>query len=307
VIQAQARRARQLVQSLLAEARAEAVPEPAAAMVDPGTLVERVAVVFERLCREREQVLSWSAPGPLPPLEADGEALEQVLGNVLRNAIQATPPGGRVSLTCRQRGRLVEFVVRDTGPGIPAEHLSRIFEPYFTTKTEGEGTGLGLALAREIVHRHRGTLVVESFPDEAGGAQFVIAFPFDRRARERDESRKQRAESGERRLLLVEDDADLRRALARYLSRSGWSVSEAPDGGAALATAAGASFDVIVCDAGLPDMTGMALHDRLAPSRFVLISGDAGHADVLAFRQRTGVPVLQKPFDLDELGAMLAE
>ena len=290
----QARRARQLVQSLLAEVRPEA---SAPAPVSPRDVVERVARVFERLCREREQVLTWSAAGALPPLEADGAALEQALGNLLRNASQATPVGGTLSLACRQRGRLIEFVVRDGGPGIPTEALESIFEPFFTTKAPGEGTGLGLSLAREIAHRHRGTLVAENLPaEEGGGAQFVMAIPFDRRAREREPGR----------VLVVEDDPDLRRALVRYLTRIGWLVEEAGDGATALALLASASPDAVVCDARLPDMTGMALHGRTgAATRFVLISGDTGRPDVRTFGEQTGGAVLQKPFELEALAAAL--
>jgi CheY-like chemotaxis protein len=282
------------VQSLLTEARTEA---SAPSLVTPHDVVERVARVFERLCREREQVLTWSAAGALPPLEADGAALEQALGNLLRNASQATPVGGTLSLICRQRGRLVEFLVRDSGPGIPADALDRIFEPFFTTKAPGEGTGLGLSLAREIAHRHRGTLVAENLPAEEGaGAQFVMAIPFDRRAREREPGR----------VLVVEDDRDLRRALARYLTRIGWLVEEAEDGATALAVLANVSLDAVVCDARLPDMTGMALHAGTDPARrFVLISGDTGSRDVQAFGQQTGVVVLQKPFELEALAAAL--
>jgi len=295
VIAEQARRARQLVQGLLAEARAEVTAVPA--LVHPRELAEAVRRVFERLCRERGQTLVFSAPGTLPPIEGNGTALEQALGNLLQNASQATPPGGAVTLTCRQRGRLVEFMVRDTGAGIPAEHLARIFTPFFTTKPAGEGTGLGLSVAQEIVHRHRGTLVAENVPAaEGGGAQFVIAIPFDRRTRERDPGR----------VLLVEDDADLRRALARYLSRQGWTVGEAADTAAALEALGRGSYDAVVSDAQLPGTTGMALHGQLGVGpRFVLISGDAGSPEVQAFRARTGVVVLQKPFELEALAAAL--
>lgn len=294
LIAEQARRARQLVQSLLMEAR---IAASAPARVGPQEVVEQVARVFERLCREREQVLTWSAAAGLPPLEVDGAALEQALGNLLRNASQATPVGGTLSLACRQRGRLVEFLVRDGGPGIPADVLDAIFEPFFTTKGSGEGTGLGLSLAREIAHRHRGTLVAENLPAEAGGgAQFVMAIPFDRRSREREPGR----------VLVVEDDRELRRALARYLTRIGWLVEEAENGATALAALANVSLDAVVCDARLPDMTGMALHARTDPARrFVLISGDTGSRDVQAFGERTGVVVLQKPFELEALAAAL--
>ena len=133
------------------------------------------------------------APG-LPPVLADESLLQQVLVNVLLNAAQASPAGGSVTVTTRAgngaeawRGdhavghvfqpgeRTVTVAVSDGGPGIPREHLGRIFEPFFSTKGRGEGAGLGLAICHSVIELLRGALVVELAP--GSGTTFRIVVP----------------------------------------------------------------------------------------------------------------------------------
>ncbi len=99
-------------------------------------------------------------PADLPPLSVDVDKLNQVLLNLLLNAVQAMPDGGILDITARRRNTLFTLTLRDNGEGIAAEDLPRIFDPYFTTK--GSGTGLGLAISAKIVEEHDGTLVVDS-------------------------------------------------------------------------------------------------------------------------------------------------
>jgi signal transduction histidine kinase len=117
----------------------------------------------------------------LPGFRADAEQLHQVLLNLILNAIQALDDEGRVTVTAKllslekgDRTGLLEIAVSDTGPGIPPEHLERIFRPFYTTKRSG--TGLGLSLCRRIIRQHGGTLTAKS---EIGhGSEFTIRFPF---------------------------------------------------------------------------------------------------------------------------------
>jgi len=116
-------------------------------------------------------------PG-LPPVPADPRALEQVLVNLISNAIQAMPAGGTLSVRLLAKaepeaGPSVELQIADTGPGIPADQVARIFDPFFTTKKEG--TGLGLAISRRIVAAHKGSIQAESFP--GAGTLFTIRLP----------------------------------------------------------------------------------------------------------------------------------
>jgi signal transduction histidine kinase len=113
----------------------------------------------------------------LPPLAIRGDAhkLEQVLVNIVMNAIAAMPSGGRLGFSHADDGSCLTLIVADTGDGIPEENLDRIFEPFFTTKGNGKGTGLGLAVCRKIVEQHGGKIGVSSLTGE--GTKFFISLP----------------------------------------------------------------------------------------------------------------------------------
>ncbi|HTF34420.1 MAG TPA: HAMP domain-containing sensor histidine kinase, partial [Myxococcota bacterium] len=113
---------------------------------------------------------------PAPEIRGDSEKLQQLFLNLLLNAVDAMPQGGRivVSLGTDSDGGL-EVRVRDTGVGIPQDQLSQIFQPFYTTKEAGHGSGLGLVVAREIVADHEGEIDVASEPGE--GTEFRIRFP----------------------------------------------------------------------------------------------------------------------------------
>lgn len=113
------------------------------------------------------------APG-VTVLARPGE-LEQVVFNIFLNAAQAMQGGGRIDVQAKPNGKEVALSIRDTGPGIPAEHLARVFDPFFTTKPPGEGTGLGLAISYELVHEMRGS--IRAWNDPRGGACFEIVLP----------------------------------------------------------------------------------------------------------------------------------
>jgi signal transduction histidine kinase len=100
-------------------------------------------------------------PGLLPVLGHDSQ-LQQVVLNLLTNAMDATPPGGRIRVATRAWGRQVELEVADSGRGIPLAEQQHIFEPFFSTKAAGHGTGLGLSVSAQIVREHRGRIEVTS-------------------------------------------------------------------------------------------------------------------------------------------------
>ncbi len=117
------------------------------------------------------------------PMEGDPNLLQQVLVNILLNAIQASPEGSCIRLLGRRREEEVEIEITDSGSGIASEHSSRIFDPFFTTKREGEGTGLGLSISYGIVKRHQGRLWIEN--NREGGASVYIRLPV-KSARDKD-------------------------------------------------------------------------------------------------------------------------
>ncbi|MCL4501599.1 MAG: PAS domain S-box protein [Deltaproteobacteria bacterium] len=119
---------------------------------------------------------------PLPELNFDAKQILQVLINLFKNALEAMPRGGEITLTTRVRGDCAEVVVADTGEGMPPEVAANIFQPYFTTKAKG--TGLGLAISQNIIQEHGGSLTVESTPGR--GTAFTIRLPLQEPARARE-------------------------------------------------------------------------------------------------------------------------
>jgi PAS domain S-box-containing protein len=111
--------------------------------------------------------------GPLPPLDFDPKQLRQVLINLFKNALEAMPRGGEITISSRVSGQNAEVVLADTGEGMPPEVAANIFQPYFTTKPQG--TGLGLAICQGIIQEHGGSISVKSTPGE--GSAFTIQLP----------------------------------------------------------------------------------------------------------------------------------
>jgi PAS domain S-box-containing protein len=111
----------------------------------------------------------------IPPVWARDSGVRSVCMNLMMNAVQAMAAGGTLTVTTEAAGDGVRMIVQDTGPGIPEDHLDRIWDPFFTTKPVGKGTGLGLSITHRIVHRHGGTIRVEN--QRGHGARFIIELP----------------------------------------------------------------------------------------------------------------------------------
>jgi len=114
---------------------------------------------------------------PLPLLKSKPEEIQQIFVNIIQNAVQAMQGKGRLSISSLQSNSKIIITIRDTGPGIPQEHLSKIFDPFFTTKDQGEGTGLGLNIVHRIVRNYGGTIQVESRVGK--GTAFQVSFPVE--------------------------------------------------------------------------------------------------------------------------------
>jgi len=172
-ISGQADRAADIVRNLLDFSRTE---RPPLVPLDPAEVATTSASLVKNQMQAAGIAFSLEAPNGLPPIRGDLRSLQQVLVNILLNAAQATPRGGRVRLevasganggTC--------FIVADTGPGVPPDVLHHIFEPFYTTKGVGKGTGLGLAVAYSLTKHHGGCIEVDNPAD--GGAAFTICLP----------------------------------------------------------------------------------------------------------------------------------
>jgi len=148
--------------------------------LDPAELLETTLLLVETQAERQGVELRTSFPGPPPLVQGDPDALRKVFLNLLLNALQAMPDGGELALTvgvptlrAADSAQWVEVAIADTGHGIEPEELEKIFDPFYTTKSDG--TGLGLAISHRIVERHDGELEVDSEPGR--GTTFVIRLP----------------------------------------------------------------------------------------------------------------------------------
>ena len=152
-----------IINSLLDIVRPQA---PVARLCDVRAVLDPLVRLLESAARARGVTLTSAADSGVPPVRADPGQLQQVVSNLVMNAIEATPPGGRVSIAvgiARAEERPgVRIAVADTGSGIAPDVLPRVFEPFFTTKPRGKGTGLGLAISRDIVAEHGGQIEFET-------------------------------------------------------------------------------------------------------------------------------------------------
>ena len=168
----QAERAGEIVRNLLDFSRME---KARFSPLDPEAVVRTSVALVKNQMHVSGLSLAVTVPAGLPRVAGDLRHLQQVFMNLMINAAQATPPGGRVELGGEDAGEFVRLTVRDTGKGIDPEHLPHIFEPFFTTKAVGKGTGLGLAVSYSIVKRHGGRIEVESAPGR--GTVFSVLLP----------------------------------------------------------------------------------------------------------------------------------
>lgn len=309
-------RAAALTQKLLAFGRRQilrAVP------IDASRLVAEFAPVARRLLGERIRIETLLTDGR-PVVVADPIQLEQVLLNLAVNARDAMPGGGVLTFETRIEPAAPELdvpgfvviVVRDTGRGIPPEQLRRVFEPFFTTKPLGAGTGLGLAVVHGIVEQHNGTIEVSSHVGQ--GTEFRVRLPLSTATPVADEPRDQPpvapAPIGLR-VLVAEDDDDLRHLIERVLTRAGYRVIPARDGGEAVeAFLRERDVAVVLLDMVMPDLTGLEALDKIRESAptvpAVLVSG---YSDVLVDGQggrRDDLLFVPKPFSPAEILAAVA-
>jgi len=253
------------------------------------------------------------------PVEADEGQLVQVLNNLLLNAAQSMPRGGRVTLRARNRpasaeagaGPAVLLSVEDEGTGIRPEDLPRIFDPYFTTKQKG--SGLGLAIAHSVVRAHGGRFQVESRLGQ--GSTFAVELPASPGGLAVEPAAGGALPHGRGRVLVMDDEPMVRAAASRALARLGYQVAGARDGAEAIALyqearRTGQPFDAVILDLTVPGGMGgretMAHLLGLDPAvKAVVSSGYASESVMAEHRAHGFVDFVEKPWRPEDLGAVL--
>jgi two-component system NtrC family sensor kinase len=312
-IRTAAERCARIVRTFLAMARQQ---RPARGPVAINDVVMAALDITGYAVRTSGIELTLQLAPDLPPILADADQLHQVMLNLVINAQQALQdhaPPRRLRLTSRfnaARGML-EIIVADNGPGIPAELRARVFEPYFTTKATGMGLGVGLAVSLGIVEAHGGNLGVHC-PRE-GGAVFTIALPaLEGEASAGPEEAPEMASPSARAILVVDDEPEIRHTLRDILAGARHRVVCAASALEALERMDGEHYDVVLTDIRMPDLDGRALYKEIVrrwprlATRVVFITGDTLASTLREFVSESGRPVIEKPFMPSEVRRVVA-
>src|SRR6266540_365288 len=314
VISRQARNLRRLVDDLLDLSRINhGKIDLRLERIDLGAAIDGAILAIRPEADAKAQRVSFRLGAEALSVDADPTRLEQILSNLLRNAVKYTPPEGTITVAAEVEGPEAVIRVGDTGMGISSELLPRIFEPFIQgTHSEcGEqGLGLGLALVRRLVELHEGSVEARS-DGEGAGTVFVVrlplAAPVERPGAGELPGKYREDGDGRRRVLVVEDNPDVAETMAEALLMFGFAVRVEGDAYAGLRACIEAPPDVALLDIGLPGRSGYELardiRARLPASavRLVAVTGygqpdDREHARAAGFDRH-----LVKPVDLEEL------
>ena len=319
-MQRAATRAKNLTQQLLTFSKGG---EPVKQTSDLGELVQEAAVFA---LRGSNVCCDFSFQPDLFLAEVDEGQVAQVIHNLILNADQAMPSGGIISVSgvnvtlqtqnafSLEKGDYVQITIRDSGTGIKKEYLKKIFDPYFSTKQKG--SGLGLAVAYSVIDKHSGSITVES--DSDVGTTFTIILPAAYEMETRRQETASEFVSGAGRRVLVMDDEDFIRKLARQmLEKLGYTVEVSVNGDDAIAKFkqalnAGDPYDAVILDLTIPGgMGGRETVEellKLEPNLNAIVSSGYSNDPVMASCGRYGFrQAIRKPYRIQEMSAALKE
>ena len=316
------RRASSLTRQLLAFSRRQVFTP---SVVNMNAVITSTSKMLKRLLGE-DIVLETALDEPLWLVEADADQLSQVLINLCVNARDAMPHGGKLTIStsnCRAAesglaghihvapGEYVAMTVSDTGTGMDAGVMQHMFEPFFTTKEVGRGTGLGLSTVYGIVRQSGGHVWADSAP--GAGTRFMVCLPRTGKMAADVSSKGAIPRHGDNQtLMVVEDDDDVRQAVAAYLPSLGYAVLAAhPADAMQLVSQHAGVLDLLITDVVMPGISGpdLAANVRaLKPELPVLfMSGNIDDAVTRHGVLDAKVPLLQKPFTLSELASAVRD
>jgi two-component system NtrC family sensor kinase len=316
IIHEQAERAGKIVRNLLSFSR----PGPAEiAPVDLGDVVRRTALLLEYEVHLQQVELVTEVPPKPATVLADRMQLQQVVVNLLTNALQAVasnPPGRprHIAIRVSRSAERARVEVEDTGPGVPEDLAPHIFTPFFTTKGPGAGTGLGLAIAYGIVERHGGTLSVHR--SASGGARFEVDLPATSEAAPARRASRARPQpsgtGGGHRILLVDGDPAVRATISMLFLSDGHSVDTAWDATHGVQLLEQGDYDLIIADPRAPAASGNPLAEELVARwpelrrRTIFATADV-RPETEAWLRGLGCHYLHKPLGARQLRAAAAK
>jgi two-component system NtrC family sensor kinase len=290
--------------------------------VDVNTFIQRVAELRRPDLASASVELFLDLGSSLPPVSADPDQVQQLVINLLNNAIQAmaaTPEPRTLRITTGLKTpETLLLAIEDSGPGVPPGLESRIFEPFFTTKPTGSGTGLGLSIAHSIMAEHHGRVYYTT--STLGGAGFNLEFPVVVDATETPVPEivpvmelppPGRRSQVSARVLVLDDEQFIAELLAEMLGVLGHKAVVCFTAAEALAQAESSDFDLVISDFRMPVMNGEQFYRELArikpelADRTIFLTGDVVNEETQDFLASTGNPHLDKPFQLTRLEAVI--
>jgi GAF domain-containing protein/DNA-binding response OmpR family regulator/anti-sigma regulatory factor (Ser/Thr protein kinase) len=244
---------------------------------------------------------------PTPPILGDPSEIREALTNIIFNALDAMPDGGRVTLRTGVEGDRVICTIADTGIGMSDEVRRRIFDPFFTTKGE-RGTGLGLSVVYGIMTRHNAEIDVRSRPGQ--GTTFVLKFPLGGEVGTETPPSAGAGARGPGRVLVIDDEPEIGAILHDLLRRDGHTVVVCQEAEAGLARLATEPFDVVITDLGMPNLSGWEIVRHAKRARpgtpVIMVTGWGDRVDLAEARARGVDFLVAKPFKRDQLRELVA-
>lgn len=305
----EAERAAKIVNNLLSFARKH---EPEKKSLNVTTVLERALALKAHDFRINNIALTIRWEQGLPQTMADEHQLIEVMLNVLTNAEQSmleANGGGALDISTSISGNSIRISVSDNGSGIPPERLHDIFDPFVTTKEVSKGTGLGLSISYGIIKLHGGDIWAESAPGK--GATFHIEIPILSQTGTVDDevvpSQPAILPQKPMRVLVVDDESNIRNLVVSLLPQELCTVDLAENGGEAWSMLQGNSYDCIILDLKMPGMGGEELYrliaqsNRAQASKVIFVTGDIASQDTSTFIKDTGNRSLSKPFNVNEI------
>ncbi len=309
IIVDQAARASKILNDLMRFAR-PTLPQKEKSLLN--SVVHEVIEMFDAQFRSHGIELRGEYGTGLPKVLIDRKQIQQVLVNLLINAEHAIEKTGNITVRTylNTAGDHLLMDVTDSGCGIPSDQLAKIFEPFFTTKEEGKGTGLGLSLAHGIITSHQGAISVRSIIGK--GTTFVISLPIAQDLPGADEVVPAKvavsaptAKKTARRVLVVDDEEQVRAIIAEALQGAGYRVEQAIDGADALERIQKNPPDLITLDIRMPRLDGMAVlravRERHPALPVIVITGLAMDEEVDAAEVLGIAAFVRKPFEVGNL------
>jgi nitrogen-specific signal transduction histidine kinase/ActR/RegA family two-component response regulator len=247
--------------------------------------------------------------GAIPHILGSASELREVFTNLINNALDAMPDGGRISIsTMRDNDRII-LTIADTGIGIPEEIRNRIFDPFFTTKGV-RSTGLGMSISYNIIDRHKGTILVDS--EEGIGTVFTIQFPvFDKVIKAEGKVTPAEQSCKKARILIIEDEEEIRQLLHDIVVSQGHEAEVAFDGKRGLELLKNGEFDLVCTDLGMPGMSGWQVADEIKlmgkKVPVAVITGWSVQLNETGMREKGVDFIIQKPFQINQILQLVRE